>query len=80
MVRWVCFRPLFFNLIRWIQLGDKKSLQFVDCCDKILLNSSWKTLSKSEWRPSRTMFVYKIQVNPIHTILKYCDYYDFMDR
>ena len=25
------------------------------------------------------MFVYKIQVNPIHTILKYGDYYDFMD-
>ena len=23
------------------------------------------------------MFVYKIQVNPIHTILKYGDYYDF---
>ena len=26
------------------------------------------------------VFVYKIQVNPIHTILKYGDYYDFMDR
>ena len=25
-------------------------------------------------------FVYKIQVNPIHTILKYGYYYDFMDR
>ena len=25
------------------------------------------------------MFVYKIKVNPIHTILKYGDYYDFMD-
>ena len=25
------------------------------------------------------MFVYKIQVNPIHTILIYGDYYDFMD-
>ena len=25
------------------------------------------------------MFVYKIQVNPIHTILKYGDFYDFMD-
>ena len=23
---------------------------------------------------------YKIQVNPIHAILKYGDYYDFMDR
>ena len=29
---------------------------------------------------SRMMFVYKIQVNPIHTILKYGDSYDFMDR
>ena len=28
--------------------------------------------------PTRTMFVYKIQVNPIHTILKYGIYYDFM--
>ena len=25
-------------------------------------------------------FVYKIEVNPIHTILKYGDYHDFMDR
>ena len=25
-------------------------------------------------------FVYKIKVNPIHTILKYGDYPDFMDR
>ena len=24
------------------------------------------------------MFVYKIQVNPIHTILKYGNYYDFI--
>ena len=24
--------------------------------------------------------VYKIQLNPIHTILKYGTYYDFMDR
>ena len=30
----------FFNLIRWIQLCDKKYLTFVDCYDKILLNSS----------------------------------------
>ena len=35
---------------------------------------------KSKWRPTRKVFVYKIQVNPIHTILKYGDYYDFMDR
>ena len=30
------FGTLFFNLIRWIQLCDKKNLTFVDCCDKIL--------------------------------------------
>ena len=30
-------------------------------------------------RPSRKVFVYKIQVNPIHTSLKYGSYYDFMD-
>ena len=30
--------------------------------------------------PTRMVFVYKIQVNPIHTILKYGDYYDLMDR
>ena len=30
----------------------------------------------SQWRPTRTMFVYKIQINPIHTILKYGKYYD----
>ena len=35
---------------------------------------------KSQKRPTRKVFVYKIQVNPIHTILKYGDYYDFMDR
>ena len=29
---------------------------------------------------NRMMFVYKIQVNPIDTILKYGDYYHFMDR
>ena len=33
----VCFGPLFFNLIRWIQLCDKKNLTFVDSCDKKLL-------------------------------------------
>ena len=28
---------------------------------------------------NRKAFVYKIQVNPINTTLKYGDYYDFMD-
>ena len=35
---------------------------------------------KSQEQLSRMMFVYKIQLNPIHTILKYGIYYDFMDR
>ena len=34
---------------------------------------------KSQYWPTGTMFVYKIQVNPIHTILKYGDYNDFKD-
>ena len=35
---------------------------------------------KSQLRPTRKVFVYKIQVNPIHTILKYGEYYAFVDR
>ena len=35
---------------------------------------------KSHLRPTRKVFVYKIQVIPIHTMLKYGDYYDFIDR
>ena len=35
---------------------------------------------RSQKRPTRKVFVYKIQVNPIHAILKYSNYYDFMDR
>ena len=30
--------------------------------------------------PTRKVFVYKLQVNPIHAILKYSNYYDFMER
>ena len=44
MAKWVCFGPLFFNLIRLIQLCDKENLTFIDCWDKIILNSSWKML------------------------------------
>ena len=47
MAKWVYFGHLFFNLICLIQLCDKKNLTFVDCWDKILLNSSWKTLLSS---------------------------------
>ena len=34
---------------------------------------------KSQKRSTRKVFVYKIQVNPFHTILKYGDYHDFTD-
>ena len=34
---------------------------------------------KSQLQPSIKVLVYKIQVNSIHTILKYGNYYDFMD-
>ena len=37
-------------------------------------------LLKSQQRPTGKEFIYKIQVNPIHTILKYGNYYDFKDR
>ena len=57
----------------WILTGKsrekKKNAVF---CEKRAL--------KSQQRPTGKVFVYKIQVNPIHTILKYGDYYDFMDR
>ena len=47
MAKSVCFGALFFNLIRWIQLCDKKNLTFIDSCDKIVLNSSWKKKKKT---------------------------------
>ena len=39
----------------------------------------FSVLIKSQKLPTTKVFVYKIQVNPIHTILKYGDYYAFMD-
>ena len=48
---------------------------------KIFSSGNWlKLFLKSQERPSRTKFVYKIQVNPIHTILKYGVYDDFINR
>ena len=46
-----CFGPLFFYLIRWIQLSDKKNLTFIDCCEPkacliSFLDSSDKILSQ----------------------------------
>ena len=42
--------------------------------------STYVSYLKSQKRPTIRVFVYKIQVNSIHTILKYGDYHDFMDR
>ena len=47
MAKWVCFGLVFFQFDWRIQLFDKKNLTFVDCCDKILLNSSWNLLLSS---------------------------------
>ena len=44
MAKWVCFWPLFFNLIRLIQLCDKKNLTFVDCWDKIISKFVFKNV------------------------------------
>ena len=44
IAKWVSFGPLFFNIICLIQLCDKRNLTFVDCWDRIILNSSWKML------------------------------------
>ena len=35
---------------------------------------------KSQWRPTKKVFVYNIQKYPIHTILKYGIYCDFTDK
>ena len=53
---------------------------FLNLSLKTLLNWTFAKELKTQKRPSRKMFVFKIQVDPIHTILKYGIYYDFMDR
>ena len=45
MAKWVCFGPLFFKLIRWIQLCDKE-LTFVDYCDKTFIKLVLKNVIK----------------------------------
>ena len=46
MAKCVCLGTLFCNLIRWIQLCDKKNLTFVDCCDKFLIKLVLKNVIK----------------------------------
>ena len=48
MAKWVCFGPLFFNRIRWIQLCDKKNLKFVDCCDNFFIKLVPKNVRGSQ--------------------------------
>ena len=51
------------------------------CAQSLFLYSrNYSGLLKSQLWQTRKMFVYKIQVNPIYTILKHHDYYDFMDK
>ena len=45
MAKPVCFGILFFNLIRWIQLRDKKNLTFVDCPEKNVIMLAKGTLN-----------------------------------
>ena len=46
MVKCVSFGTLFFKLIRWIQLCDKKNLSFVDYCDTIFIKLVMKNVIK----------------------------------
>ena len=43
-------------------------------------NDNWNVAIKVPIAANEKGIVYKIQVNPIHTIFKYGDYFDFMDR
>ena len=62
-------------------LKDWQHLHFVTAVIGIpALATYWYVKLESQYRPTRKVFVYKIQVNPIHTILKYGDYCDFMDK
>ena len=46
MAKWVCFGLLYFNLIRLIQLCDKKNLTFVDYWDKFFIKLVLKNVIK----------------------------------
>ena len=73
----------------WISLKFCRLVMGYTICRLILSYS--KSVLKSLWLmekfyikvpigANQKMFFDKIQVNPIHTILKYGIYYDFMDR
>ena len=65
-------------------LADNKIVDFAKLKavaeDIFIVTQMMKLSSMSQLWPTRMMFVYKIQVNPIHTIFRYGDYYDFLDR
>ena len=46
MAKWVWIGTLSFNLIRWIQLCDKRNLTFVDSCDKNFIKLILKNVMK----------------------------------
>ena len=63
----------------------KQFLLFPQCFQKAYFPGESKGVIVWEWvkvpiAANCKGVVYKIEVNPIHTILKYGDYYDFMDR
>ena len=76
------------KVIKTIKSENEREIEFVYgiVYEKYLARLDWlvavgfNATLKSQKRPTRKMFVYKIQVNPIHTILKDGDYYDFMDK
>ena len=46
MAKWVWNGTLSFNLIRWIQLCDKKHLTFIDSCEKKIMKVVLKNVIK----------------------------------
>ena len=66
----------FYGRLIFLLWYEVKSLKHSYYFLSILLHQKLKVPMAA----TRKVFVYKIQENPIHTILKYGDYYDFMDR
>ena len=61
------------NIVRKGEIACyKQFLLFSQCFPQL-------NILKSQYRPTRVVFVYKIHANPIHTITKYGNYYDFTD-
>ena len=57
--------------------GNQHFLLFPQC---FLLFHTYRKFFKVPIAANKKELVYKIKVNTIHTILKYGDYHDFMDK